>query len=292
MNPHLFNNAPLSIKACFQAFVSLMAFAGLVGCGGGGSNGATAGNPEVPSVTPYVSTINPGAYVGAVNSKDWITILLPTEPAINGVTQYFGLHYNATDPDIYSGSGRIAGVNAATLSKVALFPDNAKPLRTGTGTVTSLSANLIQTVLNFPASGAEIEKNLSFDHSPPSGYNFTTPATSASVQGAWTGRWSYSMGAVDNFTLNVSAQGDVSSNQMFQQDCRLAQGRLAPNFDGTNLLSFSVTIPSATVCTSFGGQALSGAAFVTNSPVAGKTQRLYLVGVNAEGRGISFKADR
>ena len=112
------------------------------------------------------------------------------------------------------------------------------------------------------------------------------------MQGAWTGRWSYSVGASDNFTLSVSAQGDVSSGMMFQNDCRITQGRLDPNFDGLNLYNFSVTFPNATVCTSFGGQSLTGAAFVTPSPVAGKTQRLYLVGITPEGRGISFKADR
>jgi hypothetical protein len=90
----------------------------------------------------------------------------------------------------------------------------------------------------------------------------------------------------------VSEQGDVTSNMAFQQDCRLSQGRLAPNFDGLNLYSFSVTFPNATVCTAFGGQSLTGAAFVTASPVAGKTQRLYLVGTTSDGRGISFKADR
>ena len=292
MNPTWINPFTLSCKTRFRIFFSGLALLGLFGCGGGSSSVETGVNPIGPPITPYVSTINPGAYLGAVNGKDWITVLLPTEPAVNGITRYFALHYNATDPDIYSGSGRIAGVNATTLSQVALFPDNAKPLRIGTGIFTSLSATVMRTTLNFPAAGTEIDKSLSFDLSPPTDYNFTLPASLASVQGAWTGRWSYSVGAVDNFTLNVSAQGDVTSNMAFQQDCRLSQGRLAPNFDGINLYSFSVTFPNATVCTSFGGQSLTGAAFVTTSPVAGKTQRLYLVGITSDGRGISFKADR
>jgi hypothetical protein len=77
----------------------------------------------------------------------------------------------------------------------------------------------------------------------------------------------------------------------FQQDCVLTQGILAPNFDGTNLFTFSVTIPTATQC-SLKSQTLNGAAFVTTSPVAGKSQRLYLLGVTTDGRGISFRADR
>lgn len=290
MNPICSPPFHLFLKTGFRVFASLLLMAGLIGCGGGSN--PTGGISDAPPVTPYVPTVNPGAYIGTVNSKDWVTILRPTAPAIDGVTQYFALHYNTSDPDIYSGSGRIAGINTATISKVSLFPDNAKPLRAGTGTVTALTGGMISTTLNFPASGTEIEKILNFDHSPPSGFDYTLPATSAAVEGVWTGRWSYSVGASDNFTLSVSAQGDVSSGMMFQNDCRITQGRLDPNFDGLNLYNFSVTFPNATVCTSFGGQSLTGAAFVTPSPVAGKTQRLYLVGITPEGRGISFKADR
>lgn len=290
MIPICFTPFHLFLKTGFRVFASLLLMAGLIGCGGGSN--PTGGISDAPPVTPYVPTVNPGAYIGTVNSKDWVTILRPTAPATDGVTQYFALHYNTSDPDIYSGSGRIAGINTATISKVSLFPDNAKPLRAGTGTVTALTGGMISTTLNFPASGTEIEKILNFDHSPPSGFDYTLPATSAAVEGVWTGRWSYSVGASDNFTLSVSAQGDVSSGMMFQNDCRITQGRLDPNFDGLNLYNFSVTFPNATVCTSFGGQSLTGAAFVTPSPVAGKTQRLYLVGITPEGRGISFKADR
>jgi hypothetical protein len=42
----------------------------------------------------------------------------------------------------------------------------------------------------------------------------------------------------------------------------------------------------------FKGQTLIGVAFVQKSPVAGKTQRLMWVATTAEGKGISFKADR
>jgi hypothetical protein len=71
----------------------------------------------------------------------------------------------------------------------------------------------------------------------------------------------------------------------------LTQGILAPNFDGTNLFTFSVTIPTSTQC-ALKGQTLNGAAFISTSPMAGKTQRLYIIGVTTDGRGISYKADR
>jgi hypothetical protein len=134
-------------------------------------------------------------------------------------------------------------------------------------------------------------KDLSVVASPPSNYKYNTAATLASVQGSWQGRLSYAFGYVDNFNLTVSGQGAVSASTSFQQDCVLTQGILAPNFDGTNLFTFSVTIPTSTQC-ALKGQTLNGAAFISTSPVAGKTQRLYIVGVTTDGRGISYKADR
>jgi hypothetical protein len=80
----------------------------------------------------------------------------------------------------------------------------------------------------------------------------------------------------------------------FWGDCQLSKGEIKPNFDGTNLYKVSVSIPAANACTqnNLGNKDLTGAAFITTSPIAGKTQRLYLVGVTSDGRGISFKADR
>jgi hypothetical protein len=37
---------------------------------------------------------------------------------------------------------------------------------------------------------------------------------------------------------------------------------------------------------------LTGVAYVTTSPVAGKTKRLQWVAITSEGRGLSFRADR
>jgi hypothetical protein len=99
------------------------------------------------------------------------------------------------------------------------------------------------------------------------------------------------MGSSDNFSLFISSQGLVSTSLTFQQDCRITQSTLLPNFDGTNLFAWNLVIPNATLC-SFKSQTLTGAAFVTASPVAGKTQRLYAVAISPDGRGVSFKADR
>ena len=264
----------------------------LAGCGGG-SSGGTVAQDTTASITPTIPEplIAPGAYVASLNGKDWVAMLLPTTQKPGTVANFYGLHYNATDPDLFSGSGTISETNLATLTRVFVYPNITAAVRTGSGTIANLGGGVMRASLSFPSTGLEQGKDLTVAASAPSNYKYNTPATISSAEGTWQGRWSYGFGYVDNFTLTVSSKGEVTSSTSFQQDCVLTQGAVAPNFDGTNLLTFSVTIPTATQC-SLKSQTLNGAAFVSTSPVAGKTQRLYLVGVTTDGRGISYKADR
>ena len=270
----------------------------LIGCGGGSSNAPVV---EMPTPTPLPNApstpntpaplIAPGAYVASLNGKDWVSMLLPTTQGSGTVSNFYGMHYNATDPDLFSGSGTIAGVNTATLSRVYVYPNISAAVRSGTGTISNLGNGVVRATLSFPSVGAEQSKDINVAASAPSNYKYNTPASLSSVQGSWLGRWSYGFGYVDNFTMSISGQGALTSSLSFQQDCVLTQGAVVPNFDGTNLFTFSVTIPTATQC-SLKGQTLNGAAFLTTSPVAGKSQRLYIIGVTTDGRGISYKADR
>jgi hypothetical protein len=267
----------------------------LVGCGGGGNNGgsdvAAPVVPDIPALPTPVPLIAPGAYVASLNGKDWVAMLLPTTQGSGNVTNFYGLHYNATDPDLYSGSGLIAGNNSATLTRAFVYPNISAATRTGSGTISNLGNGVVRASLSFPATGLEQGKDINVAASAPINYKYNTPANLSSVQGTWQGRWSYGVGYVDSFTLSITPQGAVSASLAFQQDCQITQGALSPNFDGTNLFSLSLTIPNATQC-SLKNQTLNGAAFVTSSPVAGKSQRLILVGITTDGRGISFKADR
>jgi hypothetical protein len=218
-------------------------------------------------------------------------MLLPTTQNSGAVANFYGLHYNATDPDLFSGSGTITETNLANLTRVFVYPNISAAVRTGSGTIANLGNGVMRASLSFPSTGLEQGKDLTVAASAPSNYKYNTPATISSVEGTWQGRWSYGFGYVDNFPLTISSKGDVSSSTSFQQDCVLTQGAVTPNFDGTNLFTFSVTIPTATQC-SLKSQTLNGAAFVITSPVAGKKQRLYLLGVTTDGRGISYTADR
>ena len=268
----------------------------LAGCGGGSSSGSnvlvdTTVPTDPTSPAPATPLIAPGAYLASLNGKDWVGMLLPSTQGSSAVTNFYGLTYNSTDPDLYSGSGSASGTNTATLPRVFVYPNITGAVRSGTGTLNNMGNGAVRVTLSFPSSGLEQGKDLSVVASPPSNDKYNTAATLASVQGSWQGRLSYAFGYVDNFNLTVSGQGAVSASTSFQQDCVLTQGILAPNFDGTNLFTFSVAIPTSTQC-ALKGQTLNGAAFISTSPVAGKTQRLYIVGVTTDGRGISYKADR
>ena len=287
LNPPHFK--PFGLQAMATLLLTALA---LAGCGGG-SSGGTVAQDTTASITPSITEplIAPGAYVASLNGKDWVAMLLPTTQKPGTVANFYGLHYNATDPDLFSGSGTISETNLATLTRVFVYPNITAAVRTGSGTIANLGGGVMRASLSFPSTGLEQGKDLTVAASAPSNYKYNTAATISSAEGTWQGRWSYGFGYVDNFTLTVSSKGEVTSSTSFQQDCVLTQGAVAPNFDGTNLLTFSVTIPTATQC-SLKSQTLNGAAFVSTSPVAGKTQRLYLVGVTTDGRGISYKADR
>ena len=274
-------------------FLSLLL---LAACGGGSTGGAvveetTASTPAPTTPPPATPLISPGAYVASLNGKDWVAMLLPTTQGSGTVTNFYGMHYNAADPDLFSGSGMITGNSSANLSRVFVYPNITAAARTGTGSLSYVGNGAVRASLSFPSTGLEQGKDISVVASAPANYKFNTAPTLGSVQGTWQGRWSYGFGYVDNFSLSISAQGNVTTSITFQQDCALTQGMLAPNFDGTNLFTFSVTSPTATQC-SLKSQTLNGAAFVTTSPVAGKSQRLYLIGVTTDGRGISYRADR
>ncbi|MFN5499826.1 MAG: hypothetical protein ACK48Q_09830 [Burkholderiales bacterium] len=265
----------------------------IVGCGGGsGSSSSTdaSNTSSGSSSTALPAQLQPGAFVASLFDKDWVGMLLPIKTGTSTTYQFFGLHYNGSDPDIYSASSDVVSATTA-LPLVYMYPNISAAVRTGSGTLSHLGNNVVLTSLAFPSAGLELAKSINVAASPPNNYKYNTPANLSTVQGNWTGRLGYSLGFSENFSMSISSAGAISTAMSFQQDCVLSNAKLAPNFDGTNLFSLSLSIPTSTQC-SLKSQTLNGAAFVTASPSAGKTQRLYLVGVTTDGRGISFKADR
>ena len=287
----------LSPKVCRLKYVmhmAIFAFTSLiVGCGGGSgitSTTDTSNTSSSSSSTSSPAQLLPGAYVASLFDKDWVGMLLPTKIGTNTVYQFLGLHYKGDDPDIYSGTSNVISTTTA-LPLVYIYPNISASVRTGSGTLSQTGNNVVMTSLTFPAVGLELAKSINVAASSPNNYQYNTPASLSTVQGNWTGRLAYSVGFSENFSMSISSAGAISSSKSFQQDCVLSNAMLSPSFDGTNLFSLNLSIPTATQC-SLKSQTLNGAAFVTASPLTGKTQRLYLVGVTSDGRGISFKADR
>ena len=190
-------------------------------------------------------------------------------------------------PDLYSGAGLLTNVNSASFTRLSVYSNTSAVLQTGSGTLSEVNG-LVNAKLRFPDAK---DNDRTVSAGAPSDTTYNTSGNLNSVNGSWKGRWSYGVSSAGEFPLNISSQGDISTSQTFQQDCLLTQGALAPSAYSSNLLTFTLKIPDATLCL-LGNQTLNGAAFVTASPVAGKKQRLYLLGVTTDGRGISYTADR
>ena len=285
----------IRVNSAFKAALIVGLTTLLTACGGGGSSGTTTVPTPDPTPAPTV-LMAPGAYEAVVipdainTTYEWIGILLPTKQGNSTITNFYGLYYKTVDPDLYSGTGMFTNVNTASFTRLSVYPYLTAGLRTGTGTLTNSGNGSVSAQLNF-LSIADKSLFLSINAAKINNATYNSSVNLTSAKGVWKGRWTYGSGAVEDFTLNISALGDISTMQTFQQDCFPTQGKLAPTTDGTNLLTFTLTIPDATLC-SLRNQILNGAAFITTSPVAGKTQRLYIVGVTTDGRGISYRADR
>lgn len=282
-HPNFFAGFKTWIAIGFSSWMVL----GITACGGGGN----APSEPLPPDVPVATLLTPGAYEEEGNVKNWAVILLPSASASANGTNFFALNYKTDGPDIYSGSGQISGINSASLTQVKLHP-YAAAVRTGSATLKSVSTGQVQAILDFPVSGTSNTPVIDLTLRIPAGYVDSNTASLAAVQGDWQ-QGILSFGTTNNtFSLNVSSTGDVSSYMNFAGDCRFALGNLKADFPGTNLFKFTATISSGTNCNSWANQSVTGAGFVRPNTEPGKTQRLYLVGVTSDGRGISFKADR
>ena len=302
MNFPSLTKAPERLKNFSLLLVCLATSFTILACGGGGG-GATGGSdgPSNNPQPPVISTLSPGAYIwyekdSKTDGKDWVGIVLPTS---GGGNTFLGLHFyyaNAQpprfDPDLYSGIGKISGQNTAELSPVYLFEDVAKQSSTiGSGTFSSLANGSMKIDFSFQDPINKDGKRVAIPNAiAPEGFSSNSTATLGAITGSWTGRWSYGGVSLPDFRITISPEGSFTSSGPFQTECFLTEGKLTPT--DNSLFTVGLTIPSKTLCKSFGGRTLNGAAFVHTSPVAGKTQRLYLVAVTSDGLGISFKADR
>jgi hypothetical protein len=292
---------PASLVAWRQLVLCLVSSILLVACGGGSSTSTLAdpsdpSNP--PSITPPVvnpntsTTVSPGVYTALANGKEITSIVMRTSATNAAAAQLYALQFNSPlDPDIYSGSLSGIGSNSANISNLAYFQNVSGALRTGTANLTVPSAGLLKTSVSYTATATEGARDLTWYANPDSRLKLETAATLGVVQGRWVGRWSYAYGYIENFSLSISDTGVATSSMTFQSDCQISNGAVAPAVGGVNLFSVSFNVPNATQCF-LKSQNMTGVAYVTSSPLPGKSQRLQWLAVAPDGRGVSFRADR
>ena len=288
-------------KASFLALFAVACL--LVGCGGGGSSTSAAADPSNPELTPPSATqpvvnpntstvVTPGVYTALLSGKEVTSIVMRNSSTNSASAQLYALQFTAPfDPDIYAGSLSGIGSNSATISNLTYFQNVSGSLRTGSASLTVPSAGLLKTTVSYSATPTEGARDLTWFANPDNRLKLDTPALLETIQGKWVGRWSYAYGYIDNFSLAVSDTGVVSSPMTFQSDCQISNGSVSPALGGVNLFSVSFAVPNATQCF-IRSQNLTGVAYVTSSPTSGKTQRLQWIATTADGRGLSFRADR
>ena len=293
---------PTGLGAWRVSLLSLTLAALVTACGGGTST--TPGpDPSVPDVTPLPitppvvnpntsTTVAPGVYTALLSGKEVTSIVMRNSSTNSASAQLYALQFTAPlDPDIYAGSLSGIGSNLATISKLTYFQNVSGTLRSGTASLTVPSAGLLKTTVSYSATPTEGARDLTWFANPDNRLKLDTPALLETIEGKWVGRWSYAYGYIDNFSLTISDTGVVSSSMTFQSDCQISNGSVSPALGGVNLFSVSFAVPNATQCF-VKSQSLTGVAYVTSSPVSGKTQRLQWIATTADGRGVSFRADR
>jgi len=280
----------------------------LLGCGIGGDSGSTntsTGNgasgevvvapttpaPTPPTLPPTPSLVQPGVYAATVNGQDFWGVITPTAWG----PRWYGLHYAALNPDIYSGDLAGAGTATASVSALRYFQNTAATVLSGTASMKSAAAGQVSGDLSLVTAAPPYKQAISFVASTPTSVNYNQAAKLSDIAGGWTGRISYGLGSNDAFSMNIASSGNVTADR-FGVDCQwlAANATFEPSTE-LSIFRLKLAMNISTSC-DFKGQALTGVAFLQKSPVAGKTQRLIWVATipdgPAAGKGISFKADR
>jgi hypothetical protein len=267
--------------------LSAVLLATLTSCGDNiSSNVSLSSNTNNLALNNFVTT-------GIFNDKDekFTSILINSTEESNSQVLFYALQYNNLDPDIFSGT--LSDLGLVTVSSSNLVHQNTSGiLRSGIANLSADSNTSFTATINFPANsvGAKV-LTLNPKLLPESTFKFETPALMSAIGGNWTGRLSYGKGSSDDYRITITPSGEVSASQLFDLECQLSQASFIPSPSKVNLFIVKAQIPNATQCF-LKNERLKGVAYVTTSPIAGKTERIEWVATAADGRGISFRADR
>ena len=247
----------------------------LSACGGGGSSTSTPLN------------VSPGVYSGTVDGAQWLTVLLPDTVTTN----WYSLHYPTNNADLYSGKFTGVGTSApsAASGNLIYFPSNAKPLHSGSGSMSAPTSTSITTSLNILQAGVDPGKSVSASLNA-----LTTTSGLPDIQGNWTGQISYGDGAVvTNKQITISTSSNSASANAFDfTSCQISNVVLTPSTQ-INIFNLTLQLDAQTGCrfteapasTTFN---MTGVAFITTTP-----KTLYFLAIKTsgtkKGEGFSFK---
>ena len=285
----------------FAVAVGLLVSCVLMGCGGGGSSsGSSSGSSDSGSNTP-TSQVNLGVYTTSISNlsgnKD-LTLIINSHSASSTNGLFYALQFNSSafqvqQPDIFSGSIAGIGNTTASISSLTEFSTDLNTLKSGAASFSFPTQDKLKVVVS--------ESGNAVDWSDATSIPLDT---TNSLAGTWTGNLYYPTGGVSpnlsiTFTSSPTSSdsGNLSFNvPQFGNICPASSGNATPSPGGANLYNFSMVLTNNTGCVlrdrSTLPGSLTGVAYVTTSPVAGKTKRLQWVAITSEGRGLSFRADR
>ena len=297
----------LALPASWGVTAFCLLMAGLLGgCGGGGGSSSTPSVPDNTTPTSNsVGTVKSGVYLATSQSGlKAITLIINSDSANISTGQFFALQFNTPEsqpqqPDIYSGSISGLGTSTAKVNTMLAYSTyvDTTPPKIGSTTFTSLTQGELK-VDATEAGNALQWGNAKND----SGINIDTAATSSSLLGPWTGSLYFPTGgSLANYLITFAAAPTNSdphnlsfSATSFGVGCRPTEGKATPHPSGNNFYSISLKVPNDTQCDlnkSSQAITLTGLAYITTSPVAGK-KRLQWFAINSDGRGLSFRADK
>jgi len=280
----------------FAVAVGLLVSCVLMGCGGGGSSSSSSG-----SGTP-TSQVNLGVYTTSstnISSGKDLTLIINSHSASSTNGLFYALQFNSLatqvqQPDIFSGSIAGIGNTTASISSLTEFSTDLNTLKSGTASFSFPTQDKLKVDVT-PQSGSAIQwsdaTSIALD-------------TTNSLVGTWTGNLYYPTAASVPLTIAFTSQPTFSdpnnlviSNLQFSGTaCNITNGNATPSLSSVNLYNLSMSLANATGCVLRDDIAkpgsLTGVAYVTTSPVVGKTKRLQWVAITSEGRGLSFRADR
>jgi len=287
----------------FVAAMALLITSVLMGCGGGGSSSGDSGSGSgsgAGSGTP-TSQVNPGVYTTSISNssgnKD-LTLIINRDSASSTNGLFYALQFNSSanqvqQPDIFSGSIAGIGSTTASISSLKEFSTDQNTLKTGSASFSYPTQDKLKVVVSESGNAVDWSDATSI-----------TLDTTSSLAGIWTGNLYYPTGGVTpNLSITFTSSPTSSdpdnlsfSVPQFGNICLTSSGNATPSPGGANLYNFNMNLTNNTGCVlrdiSGDPGTFTGVAFVTASPVAGRTKRLQWVAITSQGRGLSFRADR